>query len=636
MLRKNYGMVALSIFLMPMVAASLALAAGAGSPPAPGAVPSPARAVQTTSPPLPVTQTPPSVSVPASEANQFEHHSSVQSLPGVFAHQWSLVQEIAPEGIINERYLRTRDTEIRRLSLKQAIYIALVNNPGLKAVQLNPVAAQEAVRIANGAFDPDLTSEGDIEKNVTPVSSIFQTLGKTGFAQKFYDWNFGVNKLLSLTNGTLSLAFDNQRALSNSGFSSVNPAYNPTLTLSLAQPLLRNFGWEFATINVQLAESAQKQAQWGYGQQLLDFVQRIGNEYWSVVAAEENLQVAQEALRFNSDLVRVNRISVQVGTLAPIDLQEAQSAEATAIANVAAAEATLRNARAVLRQDIMLNPAHTFVPEDIEPSDRPNPVIKSGLQPWSAMTETEEAALELAVQYRPSLAQMREAIRTALLQVRFAENQTLPQLNLGAEIGATATSGTTPCLSAFNPIHGNCTPKGKTILTGEKLPFGGVYGDALNRMFNFSFYNYAAVINFEFPLDNAAAKAALGQARATYEQSRLQYRAALSQAIAEVESALSNARADVQRVNATRAAAYYALQSLHDEQVRFRVGMATTHDLLQFQSELVSAEGNQVSAAVDLENARLALWHAEGTLMQKFQIDFQLQNPHETPWYARF
>ena len=64
--------------------------------------------------------------------------------------------------------------------------------------------------------------------------------------------------------------------------------------------------------------------------------------------------------------------------------------------------------------------------------------------------------------------------------------------------------------------------------------------------------------------------------------------------------------------------------------------MATTHDLLQFQEEEVQAEGNQVQAEVDLENARLALWHAEGTLLMAFQVDFQLQDPKETPWYATF
>jgi hypothetical protein len=64
--------------------------------------------------------------------------------------------------------------------------------------------------------------------------------------------------------------------------------------------------------------------------------------------------------------------------------------------------------------------------------------------------------------------------------------------------------------------------------------------------------------------------------------------------------------------------------------------MATTHDLLQFQEEEVSAEGNEVQAEVDLENAKLALRHAEGTILDEFDISFQLQDPRQTPWYATF
>jgi outer membrane protein TolC len=138
------------------------------------------------------------------------------------------------------------------------------------------------------------------------------------------------------------------------------------------------------------------------------------------------------------------------------------------------------------------------------------------------------------------------------------------------------------------------------------------------------------------PLDNAVPRAQLAQARILYEQSRMQYRAALSQAVADVETAIADLYADVKRAQATAQATFYARQALHDEEVRFRVGMATTHDLLQFQEEEVQAEGNQVQAEVDLENARLALWHAEGTLLQAFQIDFQLQDPRETPWFATF
>ena len=566
----------------------------------------------------------PQVNIPTQATSRFEQNP-ILSIPKTFASQWSMGNEIPPETLISERYLRSQDALARRLSLKEAVYIAIRNNPGLTAVQLDPISAEESVKLANAAFDPDLTSQLDVSKSVAPVTSPFQVQGSDAFTQKLYDWNFAVNKVSAYTNGTLGITFDNNRTRSNSTFSAVNPAYTPLLEVSLVQPLLRNFGWQFATLNVTLSESAQRTSQWNYGSSLNDFIQRIGNDYWGVVQAQENLRVAESALKFNNDLVRVNRISLQVGTLAPIDLQEAQSAAATAEANVFAAEAALKTARAQLRQDVMLNPAGTFVPEDIEPAEAPNPSY--------VINTTEETALERMVEYSPALGGLREAIRTALLQVKFAENQTLPQLNLGGEFGVTAVAGSSHCIANFRAGPSNCVV---VLAPGSKLPFGGIYGDALNRMLDARFYNYAAVLSFEMPLDNAAAKAALAQARIAYEQSRMQYREAISQSVVQVESAIANLHAFEKQVEATRNATFYAEQSLHDEQVEFRVGMATTHDLLQYQEELVTAQGNEVQADVGLENARLALWHAEGTLMNVFNIDFQVQNPHVSPWYTKF
>jgi outer membrane protein len=589
--------------------------------------------IQMQSVPVPP-QPPPYGSVPPSAANQFEHHTDFLNLPRIFAHQWSPSSEVVPDNVISERYMRSEDPNARGLTLKEAIYIAIQNNPSLKASELDPIASMETVREANGTFDPNLTAQGDIEKNVLPVTSALQTAGANSFVQKFYDWNFGLNKVSAITNGTFGVTFNNDRALSNSTFAGVNPSYNPTLALSLSQPLLQNFGWDFATINVQIAESGQKQAQWTYGQALQDFVQRIGGDYWNVVLSEENLDVARAALRFNLDLVRQNAISVKVGTLAPIDLQEAQSAAATSEANVYTAEANLKNSRTLLRQDVMLNPYGTFLPEEIQPLTRPNPQEQAVVD--------EERALELAVQYVPSLGSMREAIRDSLLQVKFSENQVLPQLNLGAQFGLTSTAGTTPCQarSAFSTstVPSNCQIPAAigTPTPGNKLPFGGIYGDALDRLWGFTYYNYAAVLTFQVPLDNAVPRAALAQARVLYEQQRVLYRAALSQTVVNVESSLANLYADYKRAAATASATYYARQSLHDEQIRFRVGMATTHDLLQFQEEEVSAEGNQVQAEVDLENAKLALAHSDGTLLRQFQINWEVQNPHEVPWYASF
>jgi outer membrane protein TolC len=571
----------------------------------------------------------PDLNGPSSQTAPFEHGASVLSLPGTFATQMLPIERVAPESIISQSFLQTRDDTVRGLSLKQAIYIGLMNNPNVKVAELDPLASEEGVEVANGAFDPALTGEGDIIKSVVPVTSPFQVSGSRAFTNKLYDWDFGLNKASALTNGTLGITFDNERTLSNSSFSSINPSYVPQLALSVSQPLLRNFGWNFATLNVRIAESSQKASQWNMEQSIEDFVLRIGTDYWNVVESEENLQVAEYALRLNSDLVRQNRISLQVGTLAPIDLQEAQSAEATSAPTFHPPRAAHRAARPPLRQDVMMNPSSTFVPQEIEPTDKPNPARE--------MNPNEEVALETAIQYRPSLEAMREGIRGALMQVKFSENQTLPQLNLGAQFGLNSTAGTSHCIRNFtNLIGGNCAATPLVPGSGTKLPFGGVYGDALNRLFGTSFYNYAAVLNFAYPIDNAAASAVLAQTRVQYESLRMQYRASISTAVVAVQTALANLEADQKRVQATREASYYAAEALHDEEIRFKVGMATTHDLLQFQEQLISAQGNQVEAEVDLEDARLSLEHEQGTLLRAFQVDFQLQDPHRSPWYSKF
>jgi len=574
-------------------------------------------------------QSAPDLNGPSSRTAPFEHGASVLSLPETFAGQMSPTERVPPESVISQSFLGTRDDTVRGLSLKQAIYIGLMNNPNIKVAELDPLASEEGVEVANGAFDPALTGEGDVIKSVVPVSSPFQVSGSRAFTNKLYDWDFGLNKASALTNGTFGITFNNERASSNSAFTSINPSYTPQLALSVSQPLLRNFGWNFATLNVRIAESSQKASQWNMAQTVEDFVLRIGTDYWNVVESEENLQVAEYALRLNSDLVRQNRISLQVGTLAPIDLQEAQSAEATSAANVYTAQAAQRAARAALRQDVMMNPSATFVPQEIEPTDKPNPARE--------MYPNEEVALETAIQYRPSLEAMREGIRGALMQVKFSENQTLPQLNLGAQFGLNSVAGTSHCIRNITALtSGNCSATPLIPGSGTKLPFGGIYGDALNRLFGTSFYNYAAVLNFAYPIDNAAAQSVLAQTRVQYESLRMQYRASISTAVVAVQTALANLEADHKRVQATREASYYAAQALHDEEIRFKVGMATTHDLLQFQEQLISAQGNQVEAEVDLEDARLSLEHEEGTLLRAFQIDFQLQDPHRSPWYSTF
>jgi outer membrane protein TolC len=634
-----------TLLVMPFLAPSAARAAGAAesassssAPATPAYTKLPTHRLQVPSvdinSPIALTgqaigsQTAPEVTVAPVERKRLEHSKFSYD---VLLHQWSPAEEVPPESVISERYIGTRDQTARNMSLKQAIFLALRNNPTVQAARLTPRAALEAVRQSEATFDPTLTSKLDLLKSVTPATSFLSTGGAAAFATKEYDWNFGVNKLLSSTNGTMGLAFNNSRVLTNSTFASVNPSYTPGLTLSLSQPLLQNFGLGFATINLRIAENNQKAAQFTYEQNLSDFVLSVANDYWNVVRAEENLQVAREAYKLAADLVRRNEISVKVGVMAPLDLQEAQSGEASNAAGVYQAENALTIARATLRQDVMLNPSQVFLPERIEPSDRP-----TGADNVKA---DEEQSLEYAMEYRPELASMRQMIRSLLLQVKYAEHQTLPQLNVGAQIGLSSTAGNTKCTSPFSfkgPL--NCIVAGSrsAVNNGVQLPFKREYGDALDNIWSFGFYNYAVVLSFQRPLMNDAAEAALAQAKIQYEQQRLQYRALISQIVLDVENQLSAVDSGIKTVAADRIASDYARESLRAEQERFRVGMATTHDLLQYQELLVAALGNEVNAEVNLELSKLALRHAQGMILRSFNVNFEPEEPHQGRWYAAF
>src|SRR5260370_36535884 len=215
------------------------------------------------------------------------------------------------------------------MTVKDAIFTALRNNPELRADLLEPLAAEETVRQANATFDPEFSSESDVNKDVTPAITNFNSVGQDTFARKDYDWDFGVRKLLSTTNGTLSVNFDNSRVLSNARVWTVNPSYNPSLGISLSQPLLRNFGLDFATINVRIAQAGQARAQYSLEQNLSDFLLQVATDYWNVVRAVENLQVSKGAFTLAHDTATKHLASLKMGIAAPIDVPEAQSEAAS-------------------------------------------------------------------------------------------------------------------------------------------------------------------------------------------------------------------------------------------------------------------------------------------------------------------
>ena len=72
----------------------------------------------------------------------------------------------------------------------------------------------------------------------------------------------------------------------------------------------------------------------------------VRNAYWDYVFAVQSVDVAQQSLDLASKLVQDNQTRVEVGTMAPIDVVQAQSEQATRRQSLVAAQSTDAHRRA--------------------------------------------------------------------------------------------------------------------------------------------------------------------------------------------------------------------------------------------------------------------------------------------------
>jgi len=110
---------------------------------------------------------------------------------------------------------------------------------------------------------------------------------------------------------------------------------------------------------------------------------------------------------------------------------------------------------------------------------------------------------------------------------------------------------------------------------------------------------------------------------------------AANSVILEVRDTSADIEATQQAIETSRVARELAEENLRNQEKRHEVGMATTKDLLDFQTQLTEARFTEVQARVRHAIA-LARWRrAQGHLLSHYQIMLEHQQ-RSTPWFARF
>jgi outer membrane protein TolC len=539
----------------------------------------------------------------------------------ILANQWS--EGVGAVGTTAEsdwdNYGRLVDTgSPQSLTVSDCILLALKYNTGLQVERLGPLSARAGVRRARSVFDPAFFSSLERNRAVVPSDIPFYTGNSTAIEQNL-NANVGLRKVL-LSGGQTELKWTNRRYFSNSAFQSLNPDYITGLSLSLSQPLLRNFGLHYATILVRVAQTTELQSIRAYEAKVATIVKGVEDAYWALVRSMENVRVQEQALAAGKELERQNRGKFEVGALPRTSVLEAESVVAQRQSLLIAVQNAVTIHRDNLRALLNARSPETDALILLEPSEQPS------VEPAKFDLDT---SLQLAREKRPELQVAQLDVHAKALSLKAAENQLLPNFDAVAGIGVNGLSGRQLPVATPNPED----PFSSLIGLSR---YAGGYGDSLNLLTDGRFYSYTAGVVLNIPISNAQSRAGYATARIDLERARLNFQALQQQVTLEVKTAISNLQTDLRSIEATRVARGLAEENVRNQQARYDVGLATTKDLLDFQDQQTRAQVAAILAVIQYNTDLAELRRVEGTLLRTRNIVLDVVAEERAPWWARF
>jgi len=500
------------------------------------------------------------------------------------------------------------------LSLQDAISLALENNMAIEVERYTPwldeVSLLRAKSGINGLvpFDPTLTSNLNVQDSVTPLNNpLFAGIIPTGtttptsqaptaYVQHIGNVNFQYNQYFP-TGTQFQAGMTNNRTSTNFGFFNLyNPDVQSALTVTITQPLLRGFG---ILPNTRLIIEAKRTIKVGLSQleqQVMATTAQVSNDYWELVYARENVKVEEAALGVSQRLYDENSRRLQIGTLSSLDVLTAQSQLASDKQALVQAQSVQLQDETTLLNDITMNPLDA-------------PLLRAEIIPTTPISTPDtgenvqlEDAVKEAWQKRPELKQAALILENAGTDVNATKNELLPSVNIFGEYIATGLGGV------------------QTSTTTTPVVFPGGAGQDLSRVFRGSYSSFEGGINLTLLIRNRAAQADNAQALLNERQQKVQYRQEQNTIFVGVRNALIAMREDRASLAAAEEAKKLAVQTLEDEQEKYRLGASTSYNVVLRSRDVTAAEGVELRDRINLLEDELKYNQAMGRTLEVNQI----------------
>ena len=476
------------------------------------------------------------------------------------------------------------NTQVRRLTADEAVKLALENNLGIQAARLDPRIEDLNIVAARTAWSPSFTSTFQNNSIQQPSSNLFSGSSEQKSKRDVFTSNFGVTQTLRW-GGTYDVGFDNSRVDSNTSGNTWRPQLNSSLNLNYAQPLLR--GWAIDNIRQQLQVATKNReiADVGLRQSVASTTRTVRNSYWNLAYAVASLGVQQQSLELAEESLRNTRARVEIGTIPPIDIVEAESEVAARQEAVIVAEANIATAEDTLRALVFDAAAPDFWAIRIEPTELP---------PFRPITVDVEGAVRNALDRRTDLQQTKKSMEATDVNIRFFRNQTLPDVTANINYGLAALGGTR-LPAGNNPLAELLGLPPQT----ETGPITKGYSSVLGDLLALNTPSWTASLNISYPIGRSQAEANLARTRLQQNQATTQLRNQQLQVTTQVRLQARNLQTNQQRVQSTQASRQLAERRLDAEQRKFTAGTSTSFQVFQAQRDLSQARNNELRAILD-------------------------------------
>jgi outer membrane protein TolC len=473
------------------------------------------------------------------------------------------------------------------ISLADAALQALKHNLDISISRQTKESRQADITVEQAKFDPTLSVNGQFNRTLTPLNR--PLLGATSpsltnittFDQRTQSVTLDATANLP-TGGNVDLNYSPARTNVNQNLAGgflFNPSYTGGLALTLTQPLLRNAGIDVTKTFIRVAQNNAFVEEHVFRDRVLTVLASVEQTYWEVVFANENLKVAEAALKAAQELLATNRAKAKAGIMSIVDVLQAEAAVASRVEQVLVADKAIRDQEDQLRR--LLNPAEEDLRQDLRLTPLDQPVVT--LEPISL-----QEAIDKAIEQRPEIAQAMKNMETSDLNTKFAKNQILPTLSFQGTMGMAG--------------------------------LGKDYGDSVNRNFNGDYYNYGAGLVLSYPLGNRSAWSTYNKRQLEAKNAEASLMNVRQQIIVGVREAVRRVQTDFKRIETTRSARIMAEKQLQAEQERLKVGLSTTRFVLDFQRDLATAQGNELRATVDYNKSLSNLSRHKATTLDRYNL----------------